>query len=100
VDAVINHMCYSTSGPGTGSAGSYYDAGAQQFPGVPFGPTDFNCCNCQHRCLTSSCNIDNYADAQQVRTYTLINVKKKLPQKFDIFVRVEMAHLKRQKLLC
>jgi len=25
---------------------------------------------------------------------------KKLPLKFDIFVRVEMTHLKRQKLLC
>ena len=30
----------------------------------------------------------------------LINVKKKLLYKFNIIVRVEMAHLKRQKLLC
>jgi len=29
----------------------------------------------------------------------VINVKK-LPYKFNIFVRVEMTHLKQQKLLC
>ena len=29
-------------GTGTGSDGSYFDADAQNFPGVPYGNNDFN----------------------------------------------------------
>ena len=39
------------------------------------------------------------SNVTKCHTYMRINVKK-LPQKFDIFVRVEMTHLKWQKLLC
>jgi len=42
VDMVVNHMV-GAGGTGSGSAGSYYDADGLEFPGVPFGPTDFNC---------------------------------------------------------
>jgi len=65
VDAVINHMCYSTSGTGHGSAGSWYDAQLKQFPGVPYGQNDFNCCSCGG-CTTSTCNIESYSDGNQV----------------------------------
>jgi len=65
VDAVINHMAGYGSGTGHGSAGSYYDSHQMQFPGVPYGPTDFNCCQCG-RCTTSTCNIESYSNADQV----------------------------------
>lgn len=54
VDAVINHMS-QISGVGTG--GSSADHGAVQFPGVPYGPNDFN----------PRCQINNYNDPIQVR---------------------------------
>jgi alpha-amylase len=60
VDAVINHMS-ATSGVGT--AGSQFNAGYKSFPGVPFGSPDFN----DGQCKTSSGNIENYNDANQVR---------------------------------
>jgi len=72
VDAVINHMCGYGSGTGHGSAGSWYNSLEMRFPGVPYGPYDFNCCHCQHRCTTSSCNIDNYGDTQQVTTFGIV----------------------------
>ena len=53
------------SGTGTGSAGSYYDANTQHFPGVPFGPNDFNCCHC-HDCNSGNCDIEWYSDKKQV----------------------------------
>ena len=68
VDAVINHMCKVDSGTGHGSAGSWYNSPAMQFPGVPYGPNDFNCCNCGHsgQCTTSLCIIERYTDVNQV----------------------------------
>jgi len=68
VDAVINHMC-GNSGTGRGSAGSWYNADEMQFPGVPYGPDDFNCCQCgdANACATSSCNIENYTYKNQVQ---------------------------------
>jgi alpha-amylase len=39
VDAVINHMSATS---GRGSAGTDCNAGSKSFPGVPFGPNDFN----------------------------------------------------------
>jgi len=65
VDAVINHMCGVGSGTGYGSAGSWYNSHEMQFPGVPYGPNDFNCCNCG-QCTTSSCKIKSYSDVNQV----------------------------------
>jgi alpha-amylase len=67
VDAVINHMAGHGSGTGLGSAGSWYDSHRMDFPGVPYGPSDFNCCQCDGRCTTASCDIENYGDSNQVR---------------------------------
>jgi len=64
VDAVINHMCGAGSGTGIGSAGSSYNSHEMQFPGVPYGPSDFN--DCSQQCTTSNCDIENYLDANQV----------------------------------
>lgn len=42
-DVVTNHMV-GVGGKGTGTGGTYFDGsdGVEQFPGVPFGPNDFN----------------------------------------------------------
>ena len=48
---------------GTGTAGSYYDASARDFPAVPYSAYDFNDGNC----YTSSGNIEDYGDANQVK---------------------------------
>ena len=69
MDAVINHMCGYGSGTGHGSAGSWYNSEQMQFPGVPYGPNDFNCCWCggTSSCASSSCDIENYSDKYQVQ---------------------------------
>ena len=59
VDAVINHMAAVS---GVGSAGSNFNSGSKSFPAVPFGPNDFN----DKKCRTSSGNIENYNDVNQV----------------------------------
>ena len=40
MDAVVNHMA-GKERSGTGSAGSYFDSDALDFPGVPYTPEDF-----------------------------------------------------------
>ncbi|XP_035658299.1 pancreatic alpha-amylase-like [Branchiostoma floridae] len=67
-DVVINHMC-GAGGSGHGTAGSHFNADSLDFPGVPFGPNDFNDCG---TCGTSDCNIHNYGDANQVRNCRLV----------------------------
>ena len=67
VDAVINHMAAVS---GTGSAGSSFNAGSKSFPAVPFGPNDFN----DGKCKTSSGNIENYNDVNQVRDCKLVGL--------------------------
>lgn len=67
VDAVINHMGAVS---GTGSAGSSFNAGSKSFPAVPFGPNDFN----DGKCRTSSGNIENYNDVNQVRDCKLVGL--------------------------
>ena len=64
MDAVINHMCGYGSGVGHGSDGSWYGSQDMLFPAVPYGPADFN--DCGQRCDTPSCDVENYADADQV----------------------------------
>ena len=61
---VVNHMV-GAGGTGTGSGGSYFDADKLEFPGVPFGPNDFNCCYCSD-CSSGSCGIESYSDKNQV----------------------------------
>ena len=60
VDAILNHMSASS---GIGTGGTYFDAGSQSFPGVPFGRNDFN----DRKCRSPSGNIENYNDMYQVR---------------------------------
>lgn len=72
VDMVVNHMV-GAGGTGTGSAGSSFDADNLQFPAVPYGPNDFNCCQCD-MCTTSSCDIDSYQDVNQVRNCRLVSL--------------------------
>jgi alpha-amylase len=61
VDAVINHMSATT---GTGTGGSSGNEQTLQFPGVPFGPGDFN----------PRCSINNYNDINQVRNCWLVGL--------------------------
>ena len=69
-DAIPNHMC-GGGGDGHGTGGTYFDAGYNlSFPGVPYGRNDFN----DDKCYTSSGNIENYGDANQVRNCRLVNL--------------------------
>uniref|UniRef100_A0A493TCK6 alpha-amylase n=1 Tax=Anas platyrhynchos platyrhynchos TaxID=8840 RepID=A0A493TCK6_ANAPP len=62
VDAVVNHMCGAAGGSGTHSTcGSYFDAGNENFPAVPYSGWDFN----DGRCHTSNGEIQNYGDMYQ-----------------------------------
>nr|AIZ77504.1 alpha-amylase [Platynereis dumerilii] len=73
VDAVINHMCGADAGEGTGTGGSYYNTGSQDFSGVPFSAFDFNQCGCG-ACCSGSCGIESYNDANQVRNCRLVGL--------------------------
>ena len=73
VDAVINHMAGDDAGEGTGYAGCYYNTGTLDFPCVPYGGNDFNCCWCTD-CTSSSCHIENYGDTWQVRNCRLLGL--------------------------
>ncbi|XP_063317627.1 alpha-amylase [Pelmatolapia mariae] len=71
VDAVINHMCGSGGGAGThSSCGSWFDAGKEDFPSVPFSYLDFN----DNKCKTGSGEIENYGDIYQVRDCRLVGL--------------------------
>jgi len=71
VDAVINHMTGSGTGACFGSAGSWYNSWDKVFAGVPYGQDDFNCCPCTERCPLTSCNIEDYTNAQQVIVFVV-----------------------------
>ena len=64
VDLVLNHMTITGSGQGTGTAGSTFNTEAQEFPGVPYGVSDFNQKGVQ--CLTESGTVETYDDPIQV----------------------------------
>uniref|UniRef100_T1J419 alpha-amylase n=1 Tax=Strigamia maritima TaxID=126957 RepID=T1J419_STRMM len=59
-------------GKGYGSGGSYFDSDKLDYPGVPYSALDFNSCD---RCSTSSCNIEDYSDSNQVRYCRLLGLK-------------------------
>ncbi|XP_067845729.1 pancreatic alpha-amylase-like [Heptranchias perlo] len=70
-DVVINHMCGASGGSGTHSAcRTYFNAGAEDFPAVPYSSWDFN----DGRCKTKSGNIENYNDINQVRDCRLVSL--------------------------
>lgn len=68
VDTVINHMAGSS---GTGTSGSSFNAGTEQYPGVPFGPYDFTT---RSDCPTASGDIHNYNNAVEVRNCRLLGM--------------------------
>ncbi|GAA4622391.1 carbohydrate-binding module family 20 domain-containing protein [Cellulomonas oligotrophica] len=63
-DAVINHTTGADRGSGTGVAGTAF--GVDSFPGVPYGPNDFNDCRT---------NITNYGDRYQVQNCRLVSLQ-------------------------
>jgi alpha-amylase len=59
-------------GSGTGTGGSHWDGGALQYPGVPYGPNDFNGGG---ECHTGDGSIHNYGDVNEV-TVTTHKIKR------------------------
>ncbi|KAM9719598.1 alpha-amylase-like [Menidia menidia] len=71
VDAVINHMCGAGGGEGNhSSCGSWFNAGKENFPSVPYSSWDFN----DKKCLTGSGGIENYSEKHQVRNCRLVSL--------------------------
>jgi len=70
VDAVVNHMS-GMGRSGTGDGGSSYNADQLSFPGVPFSASDFTP---RSMCPSSSGNIENYNDVNQVRNCYLVGL--------------------------
>uniref|UniRef100_A0A2C9KDQ1 alpha-amylase n=1 Tax=Biomphalaria glabrata TaxID=6526 RepID=A0A2C9KDQ1_BIOGL len=61
VDVVFNHMT-GAGGQGFGTNGTFYDGDNLHFPGVPYGPTDFNDGSLCHSC---DMNIHNYDNGEE-----------------------------------
>ncbi|OXU19234.1 hypothetical protein TSAR_000621 [Trichomalopsis sarcophagae] len=57
VDAVINHMTMGAQATAVGTGGSSAEPAKRLFPGVPYGPSDFN----------APCTIANYQNGTEVR---------------------------------
>lgn len=64
VDAVVNHTAGADTGSGTGAGGTSYSV--DSFPGVPYGPNDFNDCRS---------NISNYGDRYNVQNCRLVSLQ-------------------------
>jgi alpha-amylase len=62
VDTIINHMTGGFSG--TGTDGNSFDGNTRQFPGVPYGPNDFN--TYPNECPNPSGSIGNYQNPIEV----------------------------------
>ena len=69
MDTVINHMTGGFSG--TGTAGSHFDGGSCNYPGVPFSSWD---CNGQESCHSGDLNIHNYGNPNEVRNCKLVDL--------------------------
>ncbi|XP_046578652.1 alpha-amylase-like [Haliotis rubra] len=69
-DSVINHMA-SSSSSGYGTAGSMYNGSGLQFPGVPFGPSDFNDGS---TCHSADLNIHDFHNVGEVRNCRLLGL--------------------------
>ncbi|KAG1680673.1 Pancreatic alpha-amylase [Nymphon striatum] len=66
VDAVTNHM--TGGGSGKGSDGTSWNGNTLQYPGVPYGPTDFNG---KQQCHTYDGQIHNYNNEKEFRNCRL-----------------------------
>lgn len=71
VDAVINHMT-GNSVKGNGTGGSAFDANKKDYPAVPYTANDFND---KSTCHSQTGNIDDYANANQVRNCELSGLR-------------------------
>ncbi|XP_055958798.1 alpha-amylase-like [Patella vulgata] len=69
-DVVVNHMS-AEGGTGYGTAGSSYDTYTLHYPGVPYGPNDFNG---HSECRTADLGINNYNNAIEVRNCRLLGM--------------------------
>nr|AWU67107.1 putative alpha-amylase [Crangon crangon] len=89
-DVVLNHMTgdHPAGTPTTGD--SYFDSGAESYPGVPYSAFDFNDANCH----TASGSIEDYSDAEQVRNCKLSGMKD-LNQGKDYVREMIMEYLNR-----
>ena len=56
---------------GMGTAGDQFDGSAERYPGVPYGPNDFNG---QEACHTGDGSIHNYNDPNEVRNCKLVGL--------------------------
>ena len=72
VDALLNHMAGVDASRDVGIAGTPFNAETLDFPGVPYSANDFN--QQGKECHTSSGNIENYGDADQVRNCRLVGL--------------------------
>jgi len=70
IDGVINHM--TGAGWGTGSDGSAFNGDDRTYPGVPYGPGDFNGAS---ECPTSNGEISDFDDPIQCRNCMLVGLR-------------------------
>ncbi|XP_076462136.1 alpha-amylase-like [Babylonia areolata] len=69
-DVVINHMT-GAGGSGTGTGGTHWDGGRLSYPGVPYGPNDFNDGS---NCHSGDGSIHDYTNPEEVRNCRLVNL--------------------------
>ncbi|KAL8584598.1 hypothetical protein ACOMHN_002328 [Nucella lapillus] len=69
-DVVTNHMT-GAMGSGTGTGSSPWNGDRLTYPGVPYGPNDFNG---DHNCHSGDGIIYNYNNAEEVRNCRLVNL--------------------------
>lgn len=94
VDALVNHMAAQGE---KSSGGSSFSSGSRSYPAVPYGPLDFNDKNCN----TSSGDIENFNDLNQVRSCRLVglpdlatgneNVRNKVAEYFNRLIDMGVA---------
>ena len=70
MDVQLNHMT-GTERSGTGTAGSKFNGGTLDFPGVPYTSANFNP---RSKCPSSDGHIHNYDNAEEVRNCQLLTL--------------------------
>lgn len=70
VDIVSNHMTGGSSGSGT--AGSSYNGNSMQYPGVPYGPNDFNG---YPKCPERDLEVHDYENPNEARNCRLSGLR-------------------------
>ncbi|XP_046351146.2 alpha-amylase-like [Haliotis rufescens] len=83
-DSVINHMA-SAASSGVGTSGSTYNGTALQFPGVPFGPSDFND---DATCHSPDMSIHDFNNVEEVRNCRLFDLVDLQLDKTSVRVKI------------